>query len=121
MDDRIVALEVNMRPPGGMTTDMFNYACDIDIYREWANVIVNNHFSSDYSRKYHCCYVGRKYNRHYAHTHEHIVSALGVNLIHHTSISGVFSAALGDYGYLVRSPVMSEIYNMAELIQKIAV
>jgi hypothetical protein len=35
-----VALEVNMRPPGGFTTDMFNYACDIDIYRIWAQVMV---------------------------------------------------------------------------------
>ena len=38
-EDRIVALEVNMRPPGGMTTDMFNFANDIDIYKEWAFVL----------------------------------------------------------------------------------
>jgi hypothetical protein len=30
--DKLVAPEVNMRPPGGLTTDMFNYANDIDIY-----------------------------------------------------------------------------------------
>ncbi len=35
--DQYVSLEVNMRPPGGYTTDMFNYACDIDIYRTWAD------------------------------------------------------------------------------------
>ncbi len=117
-DNQLVALEVNMRPPGGMTTDMFNYACDIDIYREWANVIVNNHFSTSYTRKYHCCYVGRKSNRQYAHAHEHLVSSLGDKLIHHDKMSGVFSAALGDYGYLVRSPIMSDIYEMADFIQK---
>jgi len=67
-DNRLVALEVNMRPPGGMTTDMFNFANDIDIYREWANVIVYNKFMAEYSHKYHCCYVGRKFNRLYAHS-----------------------------------------------------
>lgn len=36
-NDRIVALEVNTRPPVGLTTDMFNYANDIDIYGEWAD------------------------------------------------------------------------------------
>ena len=60
---KVVALEVNMRPPGGLTTDMFNYANDIDIYGEWAHVVVHNHFTSKITRPYHCCYVGRKFNR----------------------------------------------------------
>ncbi len=64
-ENQIVALEVNMRPPGGLTTDMFNYANDIDIYKEWANVIVFNKFATEYNRKYHCAYIGRKLNRHY--------------------------------------------------------
>ena len=117
-DDRLVALEVNMRPPGGMTTDMFNYACDIDVYREWANIVVHNRFTTDYSRKYHCAYIGRKFNRRYAHSHEQILGALGDKIVHHENISGIFSAALGDYGYLVRTPDLSEVYTMADFIQK---
>jgi biotin carboxylase len=118
-DNRIVALEVNMRPPGGMTTDMMNYANDIDIYAEWAHVIVHNHFSAKYDRKYHCCYIGRKSRRSYAYTHEQILSRFGQHIIHHEAVSGVFSAALGDYGYLARSPDMDEIYAIAEYIQEI--
>ena len=45
-DGGIVALEVNLRPPGGLTTDMFNYANDIDIYREWARVVAHNRFAA---------------------------------------------------------------------------
>ncbi len=33
----IYALEVNIRPPGGLTLDMFNYANDIDIYRQYGS------------------------------------------------------------------------------------
>ena len=33
-----------MRPPGGLTTDMFNYACDIDIYNAWASIIAGKGF-----------------------------------------------------------------------------
>lgn len=117
-DNQIIPLEVNIRPPGGMTTDMFNFATDIDIYKEWANIIVHNKFTSEYTRKYHCCYIGRKYNRSYAHSHEQVLSYLGPRVMHHEQISGVFSAALGDYGYLVRSPELGEIYAMAEYVQK---
>lgn len=113
----IVALEVNMRPPGGLTTDMFNYANDINIYKEWANIIVYNKFTAEYSHKYHCAYIGRKLNRGYAHSHEQILNAYGTCCItHHEPISGIFSAALGEYGYLVRSPELQEIYTIAEYI-----
>lgn len=118
-DGQLIALEVNMRPPGGLTTDMFNYANDIDIYREWANVVVLNRFTSVYTRPYHCCYVCRKFNRHYAHSHEEILAAFQRQLCHHEAISGIFSAALGDYGYLVRSPWLEEIFEIAAFIHEL--
>ena len=118
-DNHIVALEVNMRPPGGLTTDMFNYACDIDIYKEWAHVIVHNKFSSDYARRYHCAYIGRKKRKVYANSHEQIMSKYGACCIpHHESISGIFSAALGDYGYLARAADLSTIYEIIEFVQQ---
>ena len=117
-DNKLVACEVNMRPPGGLTTDMFNYANDIDVYREWANIVLTNTFKADYSRKYHCCYVGRKVNRNYLHSHIDILNSFSDKIIHHEQISGVFSAALGDYGYLLRSPDMQEIKKMVDFIQE---
>ena len=114
----LVALEVNMRPPGGLTTDMFNYANDTDIYREWANLIVNNRFEGQNQRPYHCAYAGRKHNKIYTHSHLQIMAELGENLVHHQNISGIFSAALGNYGYLIRSPELSEIERMAAYIQE---
>lgn len=108
-----------MRPPGGMTTDMFNYANDIDIYKEWAYIIVHNKFTAEYSRKYHCGYIGRKFNRAYAHSHEEVLKTFQECIVHHEQVSGVFSSALGDYGYLVRSPDLKEIFTIAEYIQEL--
>jgi biotin carboxylase len=119
-DNEIIALEVNMRPPGGMTTDMFNFANDIDIYQEWAQIVVNNRFTTQYSRKYHCCYISRKFNRSYAHSHEQVLGAFGEKVVHHDSISSVFRGALGDYGYLVRSPDLDEIYEIVNFIHQLA-
>jgi hypothetical protein len=117
-DGAIVALEVNIRPPGGLTTDMFNYANDIDVYREWANIIVFNRFMGEYSRKYHCAYIGRKTRRSYLNSHEQILAAWGEKIVHSEPISGVFSSALGDFGYLARSPELGEIYEIAAFIHR---
>ena len=115
----LLALEVNMRPPGGLTTDMFNYSCDIDVYNAWASILAGKGFPyPDYTHRYYCCYVGRKSNRSYAHSEQEIFSCYGEKISHHESISGVFSAALGNYGYLVRSPDLDEILSIARFIQE---
>jgi len=108
-NQRLVALEVNMRPPGGLTTDMFNYANDIDVYREYANVVLHNRFEAQFTRPYHCCYVGRKNTKTYAHDHHEALAHLRGALVHHEPIMGIFSAAIGNYGYLVRSEDLGEI------------
>ena len=115
----LIALEVNMRPPGGLTTDMFNFSCDIDVYNAWGSILAGKGFPyPDHTHKYYCCYVGRKSNRSYAHSQQEILDRYGDKISHHESISGVFSAALGNYGYLVRSPDLDEILAIAKFIQE---
>jgi phosphoribosylaminoimidazole carboxylase (NCAIR synthetase) len=100
--DAYVALEVNMRPPGGYTTDMFNYACDIDIYRVWAELVVKGRSRLDFERKYHCCYASRKDSYPYRYSHDDILARWRDAILHVASVPGVFSSALGDSGYLFR-------------------
>lgn len=115
-DDRLVALEVNMRPPGGLTTDMFNFANDIDIYREWARLVVTGRFDAAYHRPFHVCYVGRKNNRVYRFSHQEILDHLAYRLCHHEPIQSVFRGAIGDYGYLLRSPELDDVLKAADCI-----
>jgi biotin carboxylase len=117
--NELYALEVNMRPPGGLTTDMFNYACDIDVYNAWASIIAGKGFPyPDYTHKYFCCYASRKSNRSYAHSEQEILSTYGEKICHHEPISGVFSLALGNYGYIVRSAELEEVISIAKFIQE---
>ena len=118
--DRYVALEVNMRPPGGFTTDMFNYACDIDIYQAWSDLLVQNRTELNYRRNYHCCYASRKYNQPYAHSHEDILSRYGAFMLQIESVPGVFSSALGDIGYIFRSKNTDEILKIVSFIHQTA-
>lgn len=114
----LLALEVNLRPPGGLTTDMFNFSCDFDIYNGWASMIAGRGFPDpDYTHKYFCCYASRKSNRSYVHSEQEILSTFGDKIRHHESISGIFSSALGNYGYIFRSPDLDEILRIAAFIQ----
>ena len=98
-----VALEINMRPPGGLTMDMFNYANDINLYQEWANIVVHNQFTSQYSRPYLCAYIGRKDNHLHRFSHQEILKQFGSNLVYYEHINPIMAPALGDDGYVVRS------------------
>jgi phosphoribosylaminoimidazole carboxylase (NCAIR synthetase) len=117
VDQELVGLEVNLRPPGGFTLDMFNFANDIDIYAEWANVVLFNRFTARYSRPYHCCYVSRKFHKDYIHSHTDIMAAYSDLVVFHQAMPLVFSQAMGDYCYLIRSPDLDEIAAAAEFIQ----
>jgi hypothetical protein len=115
-DGRLIALEVNMRPPGGPTVDLWNYANEIDMYWEWANVVVNNRFVEKYTRKYHAVYVGRKRNKNYVHSHEEIMDAFGACVAHQMEMPVVFSLAMGNYAYILRTPDLDEAKAAAEFI-----
>jgi hypothetical protein len=117
--DQYVALEVNMRPPGGFTTDMFNYACDIDIYRIWADLLVHDRSDLNYERKFHCCYASRRDNQRYAHSHEDILSEYAAFMVQIESVPGVFSSALGDIGYIFRSKNLDDITEIVKFIHKL--
>ena len=114
--DTYTGLEVNMRPPGGFTTDMFNYACDIDIYRVWAELLVQERTELPYTRKYHACYASRKNDRNYRNGHADIMRRFGHHMVQVASVPGVFSSALGDVGYIFRSESLDEIMAIVDFI-----
>lgn len=119
-DAALSALEVNVRPPGGPILDMYNYACDVDLYWGWANVVMNNCFVDHYAHRYYCCYVGRKFNKPYIHTHDEILLAFSPLIVHHERIPSVFSVAMGDYAYILRTPDYDEMIAAARFIQEMA-
>jgi hypothetical protein len=115
-----VALEVNMRPPGGFTTDMFNYGSDIDVYRAWAELLVHGREDLRCERRYHCAYASRKSSRSYRHTHAEILQRFGRLMRQVESVPGVFSSALGDIGYIFRSENLEEVLEAVAFIHAAA-
>ena len=116
--DKYTALEVNMRPPGGFTTDMFNYACEIDIYRVWAELLVHGRTDLRFERRFHCCYASRKHDLPYVHSHEEILERYGSELCQVDRVPGVFASALGDLGYIFRTPDLARLHEIIGFIHR---
>jgi hypothetical protein len=81
---------------------------------------VRGEFTATAARKYHCAYVGRKARKRYAHDHEEILRRFGTLVVHHEPIDSAFRAAIGDHGYLARSPELEELLELARFAQQIA-
>ena len=119
-DGTLVALEVNMRQPGGLTVDMWNWANDIDFYRAWAEVVVNGTTTVPTKRPWYTMWVGRKVGRTYRMSHEQVLEAMGPLLIHHERIDDVFATAIGNYGYILRGPILQPLQDAAHTILALA-
>ncbi len=118
-DGQLVALEVNMRPPGGFTTDMFNYASDINIYELWAKVVTGQPIDFRYVRKYHACYIGRKNRYEYTYSLGQVIQHCGSDLVFHHPVSEVLSPALGQYGMIIRHENLNRVKNYIDYILKV--
>jgi hypothetical protein len=116
-DGSLLALEVNVRPPGGMTVDMWNFQNDADLYRAWADLLVHGNVAQRFERPYCVAYVGRKDRYRYALPLEEVLSRYRSLLVHHEPVNDVFSAAIGNYGFILRSPRLEDLSAAAADIQ----
>jgi hypothetical protein len=113
----VIPLEVNMRPPGGLTLDMINFTFDFDCYKLWADMIAHGVAKTVKERKHHVLYAGRKDHIPYAVPFDHVLSEHGELIVHNERISPVFSAALGNHGFLLRHGEITGLIKAAEAIQ----
>ena len=52
--------EIGARPGGACLVDQMNYTCDIDLFREWANVVCHKRFSASTKRLYNAAIVFKR-------------------------------------------------------------
>jgi hypothetical protein len=115
-DGGLVALEVNVRPPGGLTVDMWNYQSDVDMYREWGNLLVTGRIRSLPGRPNYVTWVGRKDRFRYALGAGEVRALLGPLVVHHGRVEDVFARAIGNEGFILRSPQLEPLEDAASAI-----
>jgi len=119
-DGSLAALEVNMRQPGGLTVDMWNYANDADFYRAWAQVVVHGKTDIVNERPHAVLWAGRKRDRTYQLAHDEVMARFRDLIIHHERVQDVFAAAIGNEGYILRGPDVEPLRAAALEIQATA-
>jgi biotin carboxylase len=96
-----VGLETNMRPAGGYTPDMMNYAHSTDVYTIWADMIVSDKRLLPESGDDHwCVYYGRRDSHTYAHSHEDVWAKYGGQIAMCDRIPAAIAPDLGDRMYM---------------------
>jgi biotin carboxylase len=116
--DELIALEVNMRPPGGYTMDMYNFASDADLYQVWAGMIAKRLSHFNYSRKYHTAYVSRKNHYSYQHSHQQILATFPDEVVLHAELPEIMARAMGNHGYLIRHESLDRLMEIQHFIHE---
>ncbi len=116
-DAALVALEVNMRPPGAWMTDAINYTHDINIYQKWAAMVVGEEVGEQLPGKYFTGYASRKDHKKYLHSHRQILDTFGEAILFFDRIEKVFSRAMGDFAYQFRTKSYEEVKEIIDYIQ----
>lgn len=98
-----VGLEVNVRPPGGTTPEMMNYAHDINVYQIWADMVCfdERRVEQDGTDAF-CVYAGRRDAHRYAHPHDEVLARYGGDLVSCGRVPDALSDDMGNYQYMAR-------------------
>ncbi len=113
----IIGLEVNMRPPGGYTLDMMNYAADIDVYRIWADMVVKDSTDIDSSQKrYYSVYAARRFDHKYKDDLEEVRKKYRDQIVMDQAVPRGIADAMGDYMIVIRTKKEEEIRPFLEMM-----
>lgn len=105
----VIALEVNMRPCGGFTPDMINYAHSTDVYKIWADMIAFDYSTMPVGEHAYCAFAGRRDGKNFAMNHEDIMAKYGHCMRMVERIPDVLSGAMGNQMYVATFPTKDDM------------
>ena len=113
-----VALEVNMRPAGGYTPDMMDFAHSTDVYQIYADMVAYDARKIPESGEHaYCVYASRKDGHSYARTHEEIMAKYGNRMMMQEEMPPMNWPQMGRYMYTVRLGTFEEVQEFITFVQ----
>lgn len=110
----IVALEVNMRPCGGFTPDMINFAHSTDVYKIWADMIAYDSSLKDIGEHKYCAFVGRRDGKQFEISHYDLIARYSGNMKMVDRIPDALSGAMGNQMYVATFSTREEMEQFFE-------
>ena len=105
----VVALEVNMRPSGGISPEMMNYANSTDVYKIWADMIAFDSSSKGTGERFYCAFVGRRDGKPYVHGDDEIYGRYAERLKICQRVAPALSGAMGDRMFVANFKTKDEV------------
>ena len=127
-----VALEVNMRPAGGYTPDMINFAHSTDIYRIWADMVTydrsqtaaaykhdaGNALSLPWKEEYFCAFASRRDIYDYVYSIDDVKVKYGERIVMCERMPEILSGAMGQQMFTVKLKTKEEVDEFVEFVHK---
>lgn len=96
----LVALEVNMRPSGGFTPDMINFAHSTDVYKIWADMIAFDETTMPAGVSAYCAFVGRRDGKDYVLNDAALSGKYSKQICMEDRMPDALSGAMGNRMYI---------------------
>lgn len=115
----IIGLEVNMRPAGGYTPDMYNFAYETDVYKIWADMITFGRITKPLGNAHYCAFAGRRDGKQFVMDHDAIMGRYGNKMMMWGRIPDALSGAMGNQMYVVNLDTQQEVEQyFTDLLQE---
>ncbi len=105
----VVALEVNMRPSGGNSPDMMNFANSTDVYKIWADMIAFDSTMVPAGDHYFCAFAGRRDGKRFKLDDAAIMERYGAAMKMHGRVPEALSGAMANQMYMVNCATREEM------------
>ena len=113
------ALEVNMRPAGGYTPDMMNFAHSTDVYQIWADMVTDDRRKLPDSGDHHwCVYASRKDWHQFAFSHEEVLAKYGPRIVMCERMPELMWATMGCQMYTAHAYSEEDLREFISFIHR---
>ena len=108
---KVIALEVNMRPCGGYSPDMMNFANSTNVYKIWADMIAFDKSDIPQGEHAFCGFAGLRDGKNFVMNHEEIMARYGENMKMVGRIPDALSGAMGNQMYVANFPTEEALWD----------
>ena len=112
----LTALEVNMRPSGGISPSMMNYANSTDVYQIWADMIAFDETHKETGERQLCVFAGRRDARAYVMSREDVLREYGGCIREEGRVDAALATDMGDEMFIA---CFSEPEAMREFLRRV--
>jgi biotin carboxylase len=125
-DGEAVFGEIAARPAGVRTVDLMNFACDLDLYRGWAEAVCYGRFTQPVERRYHSAGVFKRADGAGVVRHVEGLDRVLADFGHHvcavdltpvgSPARGAAQSVVGDGFVMLRHPDLATTLEMADRV-----